>query len=98
MTPNTLLASWPSWAGRAGFLWSLLYAAGAALAALTGPAFGYTLLAKGTGTAAETTAAVLYGAGGCPGFRRSRSAGRGRARSPPSAPSWPRSACWPGRV
>ncbi|MEF9885688.1 hypothetical protein [Streptomyces sp. P9-A4] len=62
MTPKTLLAAWPSWAGRAAFVWSLLYAAGAALAALTGPAFGYTLLAKGTGTAAETGAAVLYGA------------------------------------
>ncbi|MER7538235.1 hypothetical protein ABTX77_26085 [Streptomyces sp. NPDC097704] len=62
MTPKTLLATWPSWAGRAAFAWSLLYAAGAALAALTGPAFGYALLGKGTGTGPETGAAVLYGA------------------------------------
>ncbi|MET9537040.1 hypothetical protein ABZY16_05975 [Streptomyces sp. NPDC006553] len=61
MTPKRLLADWPSWAGRAALLWSLLYAAGAALAAATGPAFGYALLAKGTGTAAEAAAAVLYG-------------------------------------
>ncbi|MFH9724467.1 hypothetical protein ACH4M4_16085 [Streptomyces sp. NPDC017254] len=73
MTPKRLLADgpsrtdgppWadrPSWTGRAALLWSLLYAAGAALAALTGPAFGYALLTKGTGTAAEATAAVLYG-------------------------------------
>lgn len=62
VTPKRLLAAWPSWAGRAALVWSLLYAAGAALAALTGPAFGYALLAKGTGTGAETGAAVLYGA------------------------------------
>ncbi|MFF9848374.1 hypothetical protein [Streptomyces litmocidini] len=62
MTPKTLLATWPSWAGRAALVWSLLYAAGAALAALTGPAFGYALLAKGTGTRPEAGAAVLYGA------------------------------------
>ncbi|WP_426366438.1 hypothetical protein [Streptomyces sp. E-08] len=62
MTPKRLLAAWPSWAGRAALVWSLLYAAGAALAALTGPAFGYALLAKGTGTGAEAGAAVLYGA------------------------------------
>ncbi|MFI8764881.1 hypothetical protein ACIGN6_08150 [Streptomyces sp. NPDC053792] len=62
MTPKTLLASWPSWAGRAALVWSLLYATGAALAALTGPAFGYALLAKGTGTGPEAGAAVLYGA------------------------------------
>ncbi|MCX4983774.1 hypothetical protein [Streptomyces sp. NBC_00572] len=67
MTPKTLPAgrpSWadrPSWAAHAALLWSLLYATGAALAALTGPAFGYALLAKGTGTAAEAAAAALYG-------------------------------------
>ncbi|MEU7292881.1 hypothetical protein AB0A76_06700 [Streptomyces exfoliatus] len=62
MTPKRLLADWPSWAGPAALLWSLLYATGAAVAALTGPAFGYALLAKGTGTAAEATAAALYAA------------------------------------
>ncbi|MFJ2934231.1 hypothetical protein ACIO8G_15845 [Streptomyces sp. NPDC087219] len=62
MTPKRLLAERPSWAGRAALLWSLLYAAGAALAALTGPAFGYALLTRSTGTTAEATAAVLYGA------------------------------------
>ncbi|MFD3530890.1 hypothetical protein [Streptomyces sp. NPDC058664] len=62
MTPKRRLADWPSWAGRAALLWSLLYATGAALAALTDPAFGYALLTKGTGTAAEATAAVLYAA------------------------------------
>ncbi|MFI0929046.1 hypothetical protein ACH4TP_34830 [Streptomyces sp. NPDC021012] len=62
MTPKTLLATWPSWAGRTAFVWSLLYATGAALAALTSPSFGYALLAKGTGTGAEAGAAVLYGA------------------------------------
>ncbi|MFF5767877.1 hypothetical protein ACFY8F_35855 [Streptomyces tanashiensis] len=67
MTPKTRpaerpsWADWPSWAGRAALLWSLLYATGAGLAALTGPAFGYALLGKGTGTAAEAAAAVLYG-------------------------------------
>ncbi|MGA4974988.1 hypothetical protein [Streptomyces cinereoruber] len=62
MTPKKLMAAWPSWADRAALVWSLLYAAGAALAALTGPAFGYALLGKATGTAPEATAAVLYGA------------------------------------
>ncbi|WP_395363999.1 hypothetical protein ACHGLA_26770 [Streptomyces sp. YH02] len=62
MMRKRLLADWPSWAGRAALLWSLLYAAGAALAALTGPAFGYALLGKGTGTSSETAVAVLYGA------------------------------------
>ncbi|MFF0436873.1 hypothetical protein ACFYU9_32210 [Streptomyces sp. NPDC004327] len=54
--------NWPAWAGRAALVWSLLYAAGAALAAATGPAFGYALLGKGTGTAAETATAALYAA------------------------------------
>ncbi|MFE0650744.1 hypothetical protein ACFVZH_19350 [Streptomyces sp. NPDC059534] len=61
MTPKTLLAAWPSWAGRAALAWSLLYATGAAVAAVTGPAFGYALLAKATGTGAEAAAAALYG-------------------------------------
>ncbi|WP_329115346.1 hypothetical protein [Streptomyces sp. NBC_01353] len=62
MTPKTLLSSWPSGASRAALVWSALYATGAAVAALTGPAFGYALLGKGTGPAAEATAAGLYGA------------------------------------
>ncbi|MFB6836040.1 hypothetical protein [Streptomyces sp. NPDC056361] len=61
MTPKTLLAAWPSWAGRAALAWSLLYATGAALAAATGPALGYALLGKGTGTGPEAGAAALYG-------------------------------------
>lgn len=56
------LAAWPSWAGRAALVWSVLYAAGAALAAATGPAFGYALLGKGTGPGFEAAAAGLYGA------------------------------------
>ncbi|MFD2009125.1 hypothetical protein [Streptomyces narbonensis] len=32
-----------------------------ALAAVTGPAFGYALLGKGTGTGPETASAALYG-------------------------------------
>ncbi|MEV0450589.1 hypothetical protein [Streptomyces sp. NPDC050600] len=56
------LADWPSWAGRAALVWSLLYATGAALAAATGPAFGYALLGKGTGPGFEAAAAGLYGA------------------------------------
>ncbi|MGW5423572.1 hypothetical protein [Streptomyces sp. NPDC003943] len=58
----TFTKNWPAWAGRAALAWSLLYAAGAALAAATGPAFGYALLGKGTGTGAETATAALYGA------------------------------------
>lgn len=55
-------------AGRAALVWSLVYATGAALAALTGPAFGYALLAKETGAAAETAAAALYGAAAVLGY------------------------------
>ncbi|MFF8838967.1 hypothetical protein [Streptomyces sp. NPDC015130] len=61
MTPKTLAATWPSWAGRAALVWSLLYASGAAPAAVTGPAFGYALFGKATGTGPETAAAALYG-------------------------------------
>ncbi|KOG30308.1 hypothetical protein [Streptomyces viridochromogenes] len=61
MTPKTPAAAWPSWAGRAAVVWSLLYATGAALAAVTAPAFGYSLLGKGTGTGPEAAAAALYG-------------------------------------
>ncbi|MGW4163670.1 hypothetical protein [Streptomyces sp. NPDC004788] len=56
------LKNWPTWAGRAALAWSLLYAAGAALAAVTGPAFGYALLGTHTGAAAEGTASALYAA------------------------------------
>ncbi|GAA4898641.1 hypothetical protein ACFPM3_14600 [Streptomyces coeruleoprunus] len=52
---------WPSWAGRAALVWSAGYAAGAAVAALTGPAFGYALLGSLHGTAAEWILAALYG-------------------------------------
>ncbi|MER8046391.1 hypothetical protein [Streptomyces sp. NPDC094032] len=62
MTTKRLLATWPSWAGPAALVWSLLYAAGAALAAATGPALGYALLGKGTGPGFEAAAAGLYGA------------------------------------
>ncbi|KQX14228.1 hypothetical protein ASC82_10125 [Streptomyces sp. Root431] len=58
MTPKTLLARWPSWAGSAALTWSLLYAAGAALAALTGPSLGYAILGKGTGTGAQAACTV----------------------------------------
>jgi hypothetical protein len=75
MTPKTPLASWPSWTGRAAFVWSLLYATGAALAALTGPAYGYALLAKGTGTGPEADAAVLYGAAAVLAYALLRSPG-----------------------
>ena len=84
MTPKTLLAGWPSWAGSAALAWSLLYAAGATLAALTGPAFGYSLLGKSTGTGAEAAAAVLYGA----------SAVLGYALLHRPAARWPSRAAW----
>ncbi|MDV5148667.1 hypothetical protein R1T08_32025 [Streptomyces sp. SBC-4] len=84
MTPKRLLADWPSWAGAAAFAWSLLYAAGATLAALTGPAFGYAVLGKGTGTGAEAATAVLYGASAVLGYALLR---RPYAR-------WPSRAAW----
>ncbi|MFD0369380.1 hypothetical protein [Streptomyces sp. NPDC127114] len=54
--------NWPARSGPAALLWSLAYASGAALAAATGPAFGYALLGKGTGTGFEAATAALYGA------------------------------------
>ncbi|MEU6987770.1 hypothetical protein ABZ946_30820 [Streptomyces sp. NPDC046324] len=78
MTPKTLLTAWPSWVGRATLVWSALYAAGAALAALTGPAFGYAVLGKATGTAAEATAAALYGAAAVLAYGMRRRTGRRR--------------------
>ncbi|MFD7324619.1 hypothetical protein ACFV9D_26565 [Streptomyces sp. NPDC059875] len=84
MTSKTLLSAWPSWAGRAALLWSALYATGAAAAALTGPAFGYALLGKGTGTAAEATAAGLYGAAALLAYAMLRRPGR----------RWPPPAAW----
>ncbi|MFE4619220.1 hypothetical protein ACFRJ7_24265 [Streptomyces sp. NPDC056747] len=84
MTPKTLLARWPSWAGSAALAWSLLYAAGAALAALTGPSLGYAILGKGTGTGAEAAAAVLYGASAVLGYALLRR----------PAALWPSRAAW----
>ncbi|MFE1549336.1 hypothetical protein [Streptomyces sp. NPDC058718] len=84
MTPKTLLARWPSWAGSAALAWSLLYAAGAALAALTEPSLGYALLGKGTGTGAEAAAAVLYGASAALGYALLRR----------PAALWPSRAAW----
>lgn len=84
MTPKRLLADWPSWAGAAAFVWSLLYAAGATLAAVTGPSFGYAILGKGTGTGAEAATAVLYGASAVLGYALPR---RPAAR-------WPSGAAW----
>ncbi|MEU9995112.1 hypothetical protein [Streptomyces sp. NPDC050848] len=86
MTSKTqsLLATWPSWAERAALVWSVLYATGAALAALTGPAFGYALLGKGTGTAAEATAAGLYGSAALLAYAMSCRPGR----------RWPPPAAW----
>ncbi|MEU6878302.1 hypothetical protein [Streptomyces sp. NPDC046712] len=84
MTPKTLLSTWPSWVGRAALVWSVLYATGAAAAALTGPAFGYVLLGKGTGTAAEATTAGLYGAAALLAYVMLRRPGR----------HWPPRAAW----
>ncbi|MEU8760898.1 hypothetical protein [Streptomyces sp. NPDC048659] len=73
------LADWPAWATRAALGWSLLYAAGAALAAATGPAYGYALLGKGTGPGFEAAAAGLYGAAAVLAYALLRGpAGRGR--------------------
>ncbi|MFJ8694071.1 hypothetical protein [Streptomyces roseolilacinus] len=62
MGPKRWWAAWPSWAGSAALVWSALYAAGAALAAATGPAFGYALLGgTARGAAAQWASAALYG-------------------------------------
>ncbi|MFF1511093.1 hypothetical protein [Streptomyces sp. NPDC058326] len=90
MTPMSPLATLPlrsdrpARAGRAALLWSLLYATGAAVAAVTGPAFGYALLGRGTGTTAEAIAAVLYGAAALLAYLLLR---RPHAR-------WPSTAAW----
>lgn len=56
------LHSWPSYAGRAALVWSVLYASGATLAALLEPALGYALVPQGRGTAVEWSLAVAYAA------------------------------------
>ncbi|MFI8960549.1 hypothetical protein ACIGO8_00410 [Streptomyces sp. NPDC053493] len=75
--------NWPVRAGPAALVWSLLYASGAALAAATPPAFGYTLLGKGTGTPYESAAALLYGAAAVLAYAMLR--GPGRRRLPAAA-------------
>ncbi|WOX21812.1 hypothetical protein [Streptomyces solicathayae] len=85
MTWKKLTASWPSWVERGALWWSVLYAAGAAVAAATGPAFGYALLGKGTGPAAEWTAAGLYGAATVLAYALPRRPDR----------AWPSRLAWP---
>ncbi|RST09735.1 hypothetical protein E2C00_00975 [Streptomyces sp. WAC05374] len=62
MSRKTFVHAWPRLAERAALWWSVLYAGGAALAAVTGPAYGYALLGKATGAAAEWATAGLYAA------------------------------------
>ena len=85
MTWRRFTATWPSWAERAALWWSVLYAAGAALAALTGPAYGYALLGKGVGTAAEWAAAGLYAAAAALAYALPRRPDR----------AWPARLAWP---
>ncbi|MFI0984836.1 hypothetical protein [Streptomyces exfoliatus] len=54
MTPKRLLADWPTWAGPAALLWSLLYATGATLAALGA-------ISTGLADHAPWVVAVAYG-------------------------------------
>ncbi|OEJ94191.1 hypothetical protein [Streptomyces thermolilacinus] len=78
-------AAWPSWAGSAALGWSALYAAGAALAAVTGPAFGYALpVGAGRGAAAEWALAALYGGAAVVAYGMRRRPGR----------AWPGRAAW----
>ncbi|WP_031079047.1 hypothetical protein [Streptomyces sp. NRRL S-118] len=58
----TRLHSWPSYAGRAALVWSVVYASGAALAALLEPTLGYALAHQGRGAAVEWSLAVAYAA------------------------------------
>ncbi|MEU9863663.1 hypothetical protein AB0D99_22590 [Streptomyces sp. NPDC047971] len=80
-----LTDSWPSWTDGAALWWSALYAAGAAFAALTGPAYGYAVLGKAAGTAAEWTTAGLYAAAACLAYVLTRR----RDRAWPSMLAWP---------
>ncbi|WP_128979674.1 hypothetical protein [Streptomyces roseicoloratus] len=80
-----LTACWPSWAEAAALRWSVLYAAGAVAAALTGPAYGYALLGKATGTVAEWTTAGLYGAAALLAYALPRRPDR----------AWPSRLAWP---
>ncbi|MFG3507008.1 hypothetical protein ACGF5F_16005 [Streptomyces sp. NPDC047821] len=62
MSRKRIVHPWPRLAERAALWWSVPYAGGAALAAVTGPAYGYALLGKVTGAAAEWSTAGLYAA------------------------------------
>ncbi|MEU3819025.1 hypothetical protein AB0E74_05330 [Streptomyces sp. NPDC030392] len=85
MGPRRWGAAWPSWAGSAALVWSVLYAAGAALAALTGPAFGYALPGGAVrGAAAEWALAALYGGAAALAYGMRRWPGR----------AWPDRAAW----
>ncbi|WP_418959393.1 hypothetical protein [Streptomyces tritici] len=85
MSWKRITGSWPLWAERAALWWSVLYAGGAAVAAATGPAYGYALLGKATGTAAEAATAGLYGAAALLAYTLPRRPDR----------AWPSRLAWP---